>query len=142
MKLLLLLLSFGFVHHPETRFILIDRQLKKPAIHSEQFTFDQYIGRTFPVYSGDVTAVIAAAELVAKKLEQKMECGQSDTVNANHTCFIITSTCHPYNSVSVRLLTSIEEQRISCGLELIQKQDNYRKAQRVLLDFSSYLAAN
>lgn len=139
MKLLLLILPFSFLHYPETKFVLIDRQLKKPAIHTEEYTLDQYISRTFPIYTKDITAVIAAAETVAKKLEQKMECDQSDTVEANHTRFIITSSCQPYQSVSVRLLTQIEEQKIFFRFELIKEEDN-RKAQRVLLDLSSYLA--
>lgn len=140
MKLLLLLLSVSLFSPPKAKFVLIDRGLKKPPVEAEQFAMDRLTFRTFPIYSEDVATVAAAAETAAKKLQQKMECIQTDTVTANHSWFIITSTCQPYPSITVRLRTRIDEQKLTCDFELIQGEFDYRKIQRQLLDFSEYLS--
>lgn len=142
MKLLLLLLSVSLLPKPDPKLVLIDRQLKNRAVSAEHFSFDQYINRTFPIYTEDISAVIAALEAIAKKMEQKTVCDESDTVNVRHTRFIINTNCHPYRNVSVRMITRLDENNICCSFELIQKEDNYRKIQRALLDLSTYLYEN
>ena len=140
MKLLISLLLLGFLTRPEARLMLIDRNLKQPAVYANDFNFDQYVHRTFPLYVQDLPAVIEAAEKAAKRIEQGIGCNEYDTVDANHTRFIIYADCQRSKMISVRLVTKIEEQKIWCDFELIRKQDNNRKAQRQLLDFSTYLA--
>ncbi|HUC83535.1 MAG TPA: hypothetical protein VMR70_21660 [Flavisolibacter sp.] len=142
MKLLLLLLPFSLLHSPGEKLVLIDRQLKNPAVRAGQITFDQYLHHAFPIYAEDLPAVIAAAETIAKKLEQKMDCNQWDTITARHTQFVIRAGCEPYNNVSVSITTRIDEQKIACNFSLVNKEESYRKTQRMLLDFSSYLSDN
>lgn len=139
MKLLILFLSLSFFSRPESKFVLIDRNLKQPMAYADSYSFDRAIHKTFPVYKEDLPAVIDAAEKAARRIDQGITCSQYDTINANHTRFIIYSDCEKNKTVSVKIITKIE-QNVVCAFELIKQQDNNRKAQRQLLDFSTYLA--
>ncbi|HEX8315089.1 MAG TPA: hypothetical protein VF609_08855 [Flavisolibacter sp.] len=139
MKLLIFLLSLCSISGTASKLALIDRKLEQPVQYADDFAFDQYINKTFPVYVQDVPAVIEGAEKAAKKIERGIDCNEYDTVNANHTRFIIYSDCKNYKSVSVRIVTTIKEQNVWCDFELIRKEDK-RKAQQHLLNFSTYLA--
>jgi hypothetical protein len=140
MKLCLLLLFFSFVNKPDSKFVLVDRNLKRPAVASNHFYPEQFMYRTFPLYSEDLPAVIEAAEAAARRIEQPLECGKTDSVVAGHTRILITAGCQPYHYKSVRIVTKIDDQRIWCDFELVREEDRNRKIQRLLLDFSTYLS--
>jgi hypothetical protein len=134
-----LYVSNTYAHAPSPPFVLIDPSLKRPAVTSEQFTSGENLPGTFPIYKEDAAAVAAAAEKIARMLAEEAGCYQVDTMRANRTQFVISYHCQPYKSVSVRLLTRISEQNLVCVFLLIRQEEKYRRAQRRLLDFSSYV---
>ena len=118
---------------------MIDTQLKKPISSTTDFTVDDYFRKSFPIYSEDLASVIDATETVVKKIGQEVDCFSTDTVRANHTTFIIFNNCENLKTVTVRINTRINEQNSHFDFELVKSEDNRRKAQRKLLDFSTYL---
>jgi hypothetical protein len=140
MKLIGMLLSLVLFNNPPTSIVLIDTELKKPAGQTDDFSFDHYAKKQFPVYSADVKEVAETSEKVARMLEKQNDF-TFDTVMANHTAFILnTEEINYYKVVTVRLVTSIEEKSMSFSFELVKQESNTRKMQKKLLDFSDYLS--
>jgi hypothetical protein len=139
MKPLLLILLLTSFSKPPASILKIDTEFKKPISSAADFTIDDYFKRTFPIYAADLASVIQATEKVVKKLEQEAECFSTDTVRANRTTFIIFHNCENLKGVSVRVNTRVNEQNAHFDFELVRSEGNRRKAQRRLLEFSSYL---
>ena len=140
MKLFFFLLLLNWQHHYLAPLLLIDTGFKSPAKSTEDFTWEQYIQKKFPIYAEDREIIIAAAEKTAKKLNSDIPCSIFDTIRANHSNFIIYMQCEPYKMVTVRIQTTLEEKKMSCDFELIKNEGNSRKAQKKLLDFADYLS--
>ena len=140
MKLFGMLLSLLLVNPPHPLVMLIDTNLKKPAGQTNDFGFEHYSKKQFPVYSTDVAAVALAAEKAAKLIEHQTDFS-FDTVLANRTAIVLNSDVEfHYKVITVRVVTEIEEKKVSFDFELVHKEANRRKAQKKLLDFADYLS--
>jgi hypothetical protein len=139
MKLIALLLTLTLFHEPPATLIVVDRNLKNPPGYTDDFTIDDYFKRNFPIYSADVDAVIKAAQKTAKIIDQRKEYNGSDTIKANQTTFILTTKSEEEKTVTVRLITVLEEKDLSFEFVLVRKEDDNRQAQRKLIDFATYL---
>ncbi len=138
MQVLFWLLSLSIIQAPPDRFIVIDMNLTQPANEEADFTIDNYFKRKFPIKSGDIKSVIAAADKAAKLLDSK-KTFTIDTLLNGQTTFIICANDDEFKTVSARLITVLEGSNISFAFELLRKEDDRRKAQRKLLDFAAYL---
>jgi hypothetical protein len=139
MKLIALFLTLTLFHEPPATLIVVDRNLKTPPGYTDDFTIDDYFKRNFPIYSADVDVVIKAAQKTAKIIDQRKEYNGSDTIKANQTTFILTTKSEEEKTVTVRLITVIEEKDLSFEFVLVRKEDDNRQAQRKLIDFATYL---
>ncbi|HZH66378.1 MAG TPA: hypothetical protein VEY10_15905 [Flavisolibacter sp.] len=138
MQILIWLLSLSFISAPPARLTVIDTNLVHPVTEEEDFTVDSYFKRKFPINSVDLKPVIAAAEKASKLLDSK-KVFTSDTLLQGGTTFIITSNNDQYKTITVRLITVLEESRISFSFNLLTEEGDRRKAQRKLADFGAYL---
>ena len=140
MKLLSLLLCTGLFAALPVQLLVIDMDGKKPLLAASEFSMEQYLLRSFPIYAADLKAVIKATEEAAKIIDRKMACNAVDTVQASHTLIILRTNCAERRRLTVRYVTRIEEQHFLCDFELVRNEEDERKAQQKLLDFSDYLS--
>jgi hypothetical protein len=140
MKTLLLLLLPIFLAKPSTPLLLLDTTLRKPAQPAMDFSSVQYLQHQFPVYAADVQALVQAADKVVKEMEGEPTCHRIDTVATAHSTFLLVKDCTPLQSISVMLLTKIEETGTTYGYNLVVREENRRKAQQKVLDFATYIA--
>ena len=119
--------------------MVIDRDFKKPVRYTNNFTPDLYFQRNFPLYSADLDAMIEATDKAAKKIDHGIACGTMDTISANRTNIYISTGCNQPKTISILLVTRIENTQTDYSFELVRKESDMRLAQRKLLDFTTYL---
>lgn len=139
MKLFLLVTGLFFFNNHEPSLLILDKNLKKPIQSATSFTPEQYMQSCFPVYEKDVEAIIQAADMVVKRMEN-VSCHAVDTITAAHTRLLLISDCETIQTFSIVLITDITEGNTAFGYTLVAKEENRRKAQQKLLDFATYLA--
>ena len=139
MKLLLAALSLFFFHRPADPLLVIDKDLKKPAAYATTFTTQQYLQRMFPIYALDVPALVEATDKAAKWIEKEQACHSSAKFNAEHTSILVDISCGELKTVTVTLITQVEENNTSYRFSLIRNDEDLRKAQRRVLDFATYI---
>lgn len=120
--------------------LVVDMNGRKPLRPVTEFSIDQYLTRSFPIYAADLNVVIDATEKAAKLIDRKRPCGTVDTVRANHTLVIVHTNCPGLKNLTVRYVTRIDEQNFLCDLELLKNAEDFRTAQIKLLDFAAYLS--
>jgi hypothetical protein len=127
---------------PATSLLLLDINLKKPVQQVTGFTMTQYLQQRFPIYASEVEAIIDATDKVVKQMDREPHCNQMDTVATAHSMFLLTKSCEGGQNftVTVVLVTKVEESQTSFGFKLVKNEMNKRKAQQKLLDFATYLA--
>ena len=140
MKLVGMLIWLFLFSSPHPSVLLVDTNLKKPAGQTDDFGLEHYTRKQFPIYSTDVAAVAEAAQKAAKMIELQTDFS-FDTVLANHTAIILnTDTKLYYKVVTVRVVTLIEEKKVSYDFTLVRLEADRRKAQMKLLDLADYLS--
>lgn len=140
MKTLLPLFLIAVLNTTPVPLLVIDMNGKKPLRPATEFSIDQCLSRSFPIYAADLNLVIEATEKAAKLIDQKRPCGAVDTVRANHTLLIVRTDCSSLKNLTVRYVTRIDEQNFLCDFELLKNAEDFRTAQIKLLDFAAYLS--
>jgi hypothetical protein len=120
--------------------LVLDINMKKPVHHATEFTSEQYLQRSFPVYANEAGAIIDAADQVVKLMDQEPLCHHVDTVATAHTRFLLTKSCEGGQNYSVMMLTTVDESQITFGVTLVKNETSRRKAQQKVLDMATYLA--
>lgn len=138
MKLLIAFFSLLLVH-ASPAYLLVDKDLKKPVVHAEEFTTEQYLQRNFPVYAADVNAITDATDLAVRAIDKYAACKTLNTIVAAHTTFLIEKECEGSGRISVTLITEIENNHTSYSFALVRDESDIRKVQRKLLDFATYI---
>ena len=138
MQILIWLLSLSFISAPPAQLTVIDMNLVQPVTEEKDFTVDSYFKRKFPINSVDLKPVIAAAEKAARLLDSK-KVFTTDTLLQGGTTFIITTNNDKYKTITVRLITALEESRVSFSFNLLTEVADRRKAQQKLVEFGAYL---
>lgn len=139
MKLLLAALSLFFFQRPADPLLVIDKDLKKPLAYTTTFTTQQYLQRMFPVYAQDVPALVEATDKAVKWIEKEQACNGSTKFNAEHTSIFVDISCDKLKTVTVTLITQVDESNTSYSFSLIRNEEDLRKAQRRMLDFATYI---
>jgi len=139
MKLVTLLLLFGIVHNSTPGLLLLDTTYRTTPTKTEDFTWDMYTDKRFPIYAEDKKAIIEGAKKLAKLIDNDPACHVWDTVAVNHSRFIISVRCDDYKTYTVRFQTRIIEKTLNCNFELANKEIDPKKVQRKLIDFATYL---
>lgn len=140
MNLFLFVLAIALSRTTPVSLLVIDMNGKKPLRRATEFSVDDYLSRSFPVYAADLNAVIDATEKAAKLIDRRRRCHTVDTVRAAHTLIILRTDCTGLENLTVRYVTRIEEQNFLCDFELIKNAEDFRRAQIKLLDFAGYLS--
>lgn len=139
MKQLFLLLSLCVFSKPPATLLVVDKDLKKPARYTTEFTSELYLKRNFPVYATETAILAAAATKAAKELEAGSPCPLSSTLTAAHTRLLVSSDCNDYRKISVTLVTEVAETNTSYSFVLVRDEESIRHVQRKLLDLATYL---
>lgn len=139
MKLVTLLLLSGIFHHSTPGLLLLDTTYRTTPAKTEDFTWNMYTNRQFPIYADDRKAIIEGAQKLAKVVNNAVDCNAWDTTAANHSRFILSVRCDDYKTYTVRFQTKITGQNLNCNFELVNKEIDPRKVQRKLIDFATYL---
>lgn len=139
MKLLFWLLGIVAIDRGGVSLLVIDMDGRKPLRAATEFSMERYLARDFPIYADDLPVVVDAVEKAARLIDRKPGCNSVDTVKANHTLVIVRTACTGPRSVTVRLVTTIAEQRFLCDYEVVRNEQDQRRAQRKLMDFTGYL---
>lgn len=98
-----------FAGHSSTPLLLLDTALREPAQRAAEFSSVQYLQHHFPVYAAELPELIVAADKVVKEMDKEPLCHRIDTVATAHSMFLLLKDCNPTQSISVVLLTKIEE---------------------------------
>ena len=138
MKLVVVFISL-LLAHTTPPFMLVDRNLKKPPGYASAFTTEQYLQRSFPVYTNDVNEIIDAVDLAVKDVGKSTEAETMDSVMAAHTTLVINKNAAGTYNIDVTVLTRIDEINTSFSFALIRGESDIRRVQRKLLDFAVYL---
>lgn len=141
MKTAIILLSLFCFHTPPSTFLLVDKELKKPVGHVDEFTPESFRKGGFPVYSTDVDAIVAATDIAAKKINQGTTCETIDTIQAGRSTIYVYTRCQWAKTVSVLFVTGIptENGHTDFSIELVKPDSDLRNVQRRLFDFATYL---
>lgn len=119
--------------------MIVDKNMKKPLKPVMEYTTQDYMQRTFPIYTNDKSAIITAADKVAKWIEQTESCHAVDSIFTPHTTFVVSTDCNGGRNVSVRLFTQIAETATTYCFTLVEFETDKRKAQERLMDFATYI---
>lgn len=138
MKLLLTAVCMLFTS-VSTPLMILDKNLKKPVRAATEFSVQDYQQHTFPIYTADKEAIIAAADEAARWIEQVNACYTLDSIETPHTRFIVSTDCKNGLSVSVTLMTEVAETRTAYSFALVKFEGDKRKAQQRLMDFATYI---
>lgn len=139
MKLVTLLLLFGISYHSTPALLLLDTTYRTTPTKTEDFTWDMYTDKRFPIYAEDKKAIIEGAKKLAKLVDNDPACQVWDTAAANHSRFILSVRCGDYKTYTVRFQTRIMEKNLNCNIELVNKEIDPKKVRRKLIDFATYL---
>jgi hypothetical protein len=140
MKMFLLLFTFSFFTSPSVSLLVIDMDGKKPLRACTEFSAEQYLSRTFPIYETDLKAVVEATVQAAKCIGRAPDCGTVDTIRTAHSLLIVRTECDHGKRFTMRYVTKIDEQNFLCDFELVKKEGDPRAAQTKLIDFAAYLS--
>ncbi|HEV7331566.1 MAG TPA: hypothetical protein VGN63_11050 [Flavisolibacter sp.] len=119
--------------------IIVDKDMKKPLKPASTYSTQDYMQRTFPIYTSDREAIIAAADKAAKWIEQTGSCYTIDTIQTAHTLFRVVTDCEGGLNVTVTLFTEVAETATSYSFRLVENETDKRKAQERLMDFATYI---
>lgn len=139
MNLVTALLSFLLFSGVPNALLVVDKDLKKPPSFTNDFTPQLYLQRTFPVYAAEVNALVKSTDEAVKWMDKEQGCESGATLTAGHTAIRIEVRCRAYRTVTITLLTTIEEASTSYSFPLVKEEADLRKAQRRMLDFATYL---
>jgi len=139
MKLLIAFFSLLLLNNPAETLLVVDKDLKKPLGHTNEFTLALYLQRSFPVYASDVPVIVATIDKAVKTLDKGQPCQQVVKLAAEHTSISIAIDCEDTRKISVNLITEITEVNTSYSYTLVRNEMDSRKVQRRLLDFATYL---
>lgn len=137
MKSLLLLLCMLAAYRPPEKILLVDTRLAAPVTYTDQFTTEHLFKKKFPVYVTEVAGLVEATEKLARLIDRGQTCDVSDTVRTNHSMLVLNTNCWEHKTFTVLLKTQVEGTSVS--FPLVWKEDNKRKAQTRLIDFTTYL---
>ncbi|MBB1283740.1 hypothetical protein HRH25_05075 [Flavisolibacter sp. BT320] len=138
MKVLFAALFVAF-HSTPTPLMIVDKNMKKPLKAVTEYTTQDYMRRTFPIYTADKSAIIAASDKAAKWIEQAESCNTADSIYTPHTLFVLSTDCNGGPNVTVRLYTQVAETATTYSFTLIENETDKRKAQERLMDFATYI---
>ncbi|RYZ52869.1 MAG: hypothetical protein EOO14_16170 [Chitinophagaceae bacterium] len=138
MKLFIVALSLFLTGAP-TPLIVVDKALKKPLQSVAVYTTQDYLKGTFPIYTAERDALVAAADKVAKWIERTEACYSIDSIRTEHTLFRLLSDCEGGLNVTVTMFTEIAETATTYSFILLKNEGDKRKAQEKLMDFATYI---
>jgi hypothetical protein len=138
MKLIIAAVGVLLYATPDPSLLVLDKQLKKPIHATSEFTTTHYLQQFFPVYEAEVEALLQATDIAVKRME-KTVCYSVDTIATPHTTILVKTECDNVRKISVTVITRIEETNTAFGYNLVEKEENKRKAQQKLLHFATYL---
>ncbi|HEY1022258.1 MAG TPA: hypothetical protein VGE06_08085 [Flavisolibacter sp.] len=138
MKLLFAALCL-FLSGTPAPLIIVDKNMKKPLKPASEYTTQDYMQHTFPIYTAEKAALIAAADKAAKWIERAGSCYIIDTVETDHTLFRLVSDCQGGMNVSVTIMTAVTETATTYSFRLVDNETDKRKAQERLMDFATYI---
>lgn len=118
---------------------IVDKRMKKPLKPATEYTTQDYMQHTFPIYTAEKEALVAAADKAAKWIEGAGTCYTIDTIETAHTQFRLLSDCKEGMSVSVTVFTQVAETATTYSFRLVENETDKRKAQQRLLDFATYI---
>lgn len=118
--------------------LLIDPELKNTATVSEGFTDKQLFDKVFPLRVQDLPFVMHAAEKAAKIIARKPGCNSDQLMLEEGFEMRVTCQCAEGKTITVWLMSIIEGTKYSYPIVL--DETDLRKAQKKLLDLSSYLS--
>lgn len=139
MNALFALIFFALLKPAPEIFLVVDRNMKKPVAHTNQFTTALYLQRNFPIYTSEVSAVIEATDKAVKKLDSGFTCSQFEKIESGHTTIMIHQRCDETKRLSVTFVTEIEGTETSFSFALVVNEPEIQRAQRRLLDFATYI---
>ena len=118
--------------------LLIDPELKNTAIVSDGFAEKQLFEKVFPLRVQDLPLVMHAAEKAAKIIARKPGCNSDQLMLEEGFEMRVTCQCAEGKTITVWLMSIIEGTKYSYPIVL--DEPDLRKAQKKLLDLSSYLS--
>lgn len=137
-KCFLVLATWLSLNGSTASFIIVDRDLKKPAEPAANFSLERYLQRRFPVYAAEVQALIEEADKAVKSLDTD-SCGRRQEWHTPHTTIFVEQKCDDLKVVNITLITDVEDLSSSFSFALLRNETSRHRAQRVLLDFAAYL---
>lgn len=138
MKRILILLFCSGLSLANEELLLIDKKMKLPPLHAQHFDQHQIFSDRFPIFLADRQVLIESVEATAKQIDRHKNCESSKELTKGRTSVKLIFHCQKQNTVSVWLITNMHDFKIS--FPLVLDETNMRKAQKHLLEFSSYLA--
>lgn len=120
-------------------FIIVDKDMKKPAIHANSFTTELYLQRNFPVYAGEKQELIETIDKAVKRLDRDFLCDEVEKMGTTHTTIMLQERCEEIKNIRVVLITQIAGTNSSFSFVLVEHEANIQQAQRKLLDFATYI---
>lgn len=118
---------------------IVDKNMKKPLKPVSAYTTGDYLQHTFPIYTAERAALVAAADKAAKWIEKAGSCYTTGSIQTDHSVFSITFDCEGGMNVSVIIFTEIAETATTYSFRLVENETDKRKAQERLMDFATYI---
>ena len=138
MKLFLAALCL-FLNGTPAPISIVDKAMKKPLKPATDYTTQDYLQSTFPIYTADREALVAAADKVAKWIERTTSCYITDSIQTEHTLFRLLADCGGGLNVTVTMFTEVAETATTYSFVLVKNETDKRKAQEKLMDFALYI---
>ena len=139
MKSVFVLVLVTLLKPVPAKFLVVDRDLKKPAAHASQFTTELYLQRNFPDYASEVKELVEATDKAVKRLDEGFTCNQFQKIESGHTAIMIHQRCDETKRLSITLVTEMEGTKTSFSFALVVNETEIQRAQRKLLDFATYI---
>jgi hypothetical protein len=140
MKLLVAVFPLLLFTSATDTLLIVDKDLRKPVGHTNNFTTQLYLQRNFPVYASETTAIIEATDKAVRWIESEQPCQARTEIKAGHTTITIQVFCDGGKKINLTLMTEVEESQTSFSFALARNEYDLRKAQRRLLDFATYIS--
>jgi hypothetical protein len=139
MKSIFVLVLIALLKPAPAKFLVVDRDMKKPVAYASQFTTELYLHRNFPVYTSEVKELVEAADKAVKRLGEGFTCNEFEKIEAGHTSIMIYQRCDDNKRLSITLVTELEGTKTSFSFALVVNETEIQRAQRKLLDFATYI---
>lgn len=139
MKPLLAAIFWTLFNQAPDTFLIVDKNLKKPALYANNFTTELYLQRNFPVYAGETQDLIEVVDNVVKKLDKGFSCNGLEKTGTAHTSILVEKHCNEIKSLRIVLITQLEGTNTSFSFVLVPDEAEVQTAQRKLLDFATYI---